>query len=1354
MVYRFNTQNKIASVRDRLGNTTQYIYNELGNLLKIIDPVGLETTFTYKDGKVTKITDPAHRETLLGYDLAGNLIKITDPDGTSRTWQYDSARHMISETDQRGNFEQTFYDFAGRADSAIRKDGSTLDFNPVQVQGLSQRNLTTNPVTAPSAFQLGAVESVYVDANGKKKTTQLDQAGQLVSSFDEVGMLPSVERNEDNLVTQYRDARGNLTTFTYDEKGNLLIQQDSLSFGGQFIDISQTGTPMSEINGEDDASAFVSLPFVFDFYGRSYTQIAVSSNGLLSFGGTNSRWGNESLDSNPFGLLGLPSILPFWDDLEASSDEGANASIYTQVLGEEGHRQFVIQWQEIEAYYFGDETGEITFQVILTEGTNGLQFNYLDVEFEGNTDVVHGQGASATIGIWNSSNEFQQYSYNEAKLRNGLSLIVSESGFIEANGSGGGIGGRYYTYDPVFNQLTSMTDELGRQMLYEIDPNNGNVLAMTQVVGEVGGSDDLVTQFTYTSLGLVDLMRDPLGGVTDYDYDAIGRQIKVTYALGTVDEAFVQYEYDLAGNQTAIIDENGNRTEWQYDALNRLIKVIEADPDGEGILTSPITTYTYDADGNLLTTTDPEDNIITNEYDVLNRLVKTTDFLNQVTTFTYDSLGNLLSVVDPLGNETQNIYDERNRLIKTIDPEGEISQFSDDLDNNLISVIDSVNNQTTFAYDARNRLIHETDSLGNTTFYEYDAVDNLIAQTDRNERRIKYQYDEINRLINESWVGTEQVINYSYDKASNLISLVDQYSSLSFSYDQRDRLTSVDNLRTPNAPHLVLTYTYDNVGNMLSIQDTINGLVSGTNSYSYDGLNRLIQLTQSGNEVREKRVDFAYNAIGQYTSLNHYSDLGGNQLVNHTGYSYDSLNRLTNLSHSNSQSEVAFYEFVYDASSRITRITDRDGGTDYTYDDRNQLTGANHSNVNKSDESYSYDANGNRISSSVHGDDYQTGLGNRLTSDGVYNYEYDNEGNLIKQTEIATGNIQAFEWDYRNRLVAVIEQDSGENVVQRVEFTYDAFDRRISKTVDTNLQDNHEGIVTHFVYNGEDVYLEFVNDDGVAGVNQSVLSQRYLQGAGVDEVLAQEDGEGNVIWLLTDHLGTIRDLVDDEGALVNHLVYDSFGQVIIETDPNIDTRYLFTGREWDEEIGLYYYRARYYDAEIGRFIGEDPISFAGGDANLYRYVGNSPLNATDPTGMIDENLLEALRKELDWCYQKFGTDKNRFKPDPAPPKNSCDVREEGLYQDPYHKTSLTKNPEQWLQNFDRRRDLFENVYKDNDISHKNHLKQKCREIEKRIRTLEQDRNRERKPPRNEFKLPDINFPPIPNLFPRQRPSII
>ena len=107
--------------------------------------------------------------------------------------------------------------------------------------------------------------------------------------------------------------------------------------------------------------------------------------------------------------------------------------------------------------------------------------------------------------------------------------------------------------------------------------------------------------------------------------------------------------------------------------------------------------------------------------------------------------------------------------------------FTDGLYFGLIELeINDLSNKTTFEYDARNRLISETDPFNNTTTYEYDVVDNLIAQTDRSDRRIEYQYDDIDRLIQETWIDTEQVINYSYDKVSNLTSVVDQYSSLTY----------------------------------------------------------------------------------------------------------------------------------------------------------------------------------------------------------------------------------------------------------------------------------------------------------------------------------------------------------------------------------------------------------------------------------------------------------------------------------------------------------------------------------------------------------------------------------------------
>jgi RHS repeat-associated protein len=126
-----------------------------------------------------------------------------------------------------------------------------------------------------------------------------------------------------------------------------------------------------------------------------------------------------------------------------------------------------------------------------------------------------------------------------------------------------------------------------------------------------------------------------------------------------------------------------------------------------------------------------------------------------------------------------------------------------------------------------------------------------------------------------------------------------------------------------------------------------------------------------------------------------------------------------------------------------------------------------------------------------------------------------------------------------------------------------------------------------------------------------------LFGNNTDQILSQEDGAGaNVNWTLTDHLGTVKDLVNNSGSVVNHLIYDSFGNVVSQSNAGVESRYLFTGREFDRETGLYYYRARYYNAGVGRFLSEDPLGFEGGDTNLYRYVGNSPIDSIDPNGLV------------------------------------------------------------------------------------------------------------------------------------------
>ena len=395
---------------------------------------------------------------------------------------------------------------------------------------------------------------------------------------------------------------------------------------------------------------------------------------------------------------------------------------------------------------------------------------------------------------------------------------------------------------------------------------------------------------------------------------------------------------------------------------------------------------------------------------------------------------------------------------------------------------------------------------------------------------------------------------------------------------------------------------------------------------------------QGGSAVAEKRVNFAYNAAGQFTSIDRFADLAGTELVAATSYTYDGIGRLTGLTHEKGATVLADYGWSYDAFSRVTQYTfdsliGGQGQSDYTYDATGQLTGADHDY--QADENYTYDENGNRTTSG-----YSTGDNNQLLSDGTYNYTYDAEGNRTRRTEIATGAYVDYAWDHRNRLVALEYRDSQGVLLKKVEYDYDVWNRRIAKRVDANGDATFDEA---FAY----VYDDSGKHDPSTGVplddivlvfdDSGSLISRNLHGPGIDQVLASEafspttagelpTAEGDVYWALADNLGSVRDIVAyDSGTgqtnVVNHIEYDAFGNITGETaaagmDYALE-RYLYsyTGREWDADAELFVYRARWSDPVVGRFISEDPIGFAAGDTNISRYVGNGVTNATDPSGL-------------------------------------------------------------------------------------------------------------------------------------------
>ena len=206
-----------------------------------------------------------------------------------------------------------------------------------------------------------------------------------------------------------------------------------------------------------------------------------------------------------------------------------------------------------------------------------------------------------------------------------------------------------------------------------------------------------------------------------------------------------------------------------------------------------------------------------------------------------------------------------------------------------------------------------------------------------------------------------------------------------------------------------------------------------------------------------------------------------------------------------------------------------------------------------------------------------------------------------------------YTWDYRNRLTDVQVKNSSGTVILEDSFRYDIFDRRIAKTEDPDGAGSAPAVTTWTVYDGANPYADLTG-------SIAAITTRYLYGAGIDSLLARMTAStltmsAQVAWYLTDNLGSVRQFVDTSGTVKDAIAYDSFGNIVSETSPTDGDRFKYTAREWDGEIGLYYYRARYFAPGFGRFIGEDPSGFGGQDSDLYRYVLNMPDEAKDPTGL-------------------------------------------------------------------------------------------------------------------------------------------
>jgi RHS repeat-associated protein len=379
----------------------------------------------------------------------------------------------------------------------------------------------------------------------------------------------------------------------------------------------------------------------------------------------------------------------------------------------------------------------------------------------------------------------------------------------------------------------------------------------------------------------------------------------------------------------------------------------------------------------------------------------------------------------------------------------------------------------------------------------------------------------------------------------------------------------------------------------------------GTTTYDLkSNSNALWKITRQTPQSR--LTQYSYN---QYTGNLSRMDRANNT---YTTFDFDNLDRLKSYTTHLTTDNTHVYDYVSDDfgsvhdTNLIQQTTYPVSGTyyQYNYDDLYRLaneygfTGG----VPAYTKNYYYDSADNR-SRVTNGtvDTYTVNNLNEVTAidTGNTSFGYDLNGNLTQKT--ANGMTSTLEYDYENRLVKInYPSQAGGGWT---EFVYDALGRRL-KTIEKNSQGQITG-ESHCVYDSLDLIADLNGLDALVAA--------YTHGPGFDDPLICRYNNADYYYH-TNHQGSVTELLNQTGGIVKTYRYDAFGNILQETGPAWNRGFTYTGRERHYRSGLYYYRARWYDSQTGRFTTQDPIYWSNG-TNLYAYVWNDPVNCIDPLGL-------------------------------------------------------------------------------------------------------------------------------------------
>ncbi|MBN1521804.1 MAG: hypothetical protein JW928_04660 [Candidatus Aureabacteria bacterium] len=748
-----------------------------------------------------------------------------------------------------------------------------------------------------------------------------------------------------------------------------------------------------------------------------------------------------------------------------------------------------------------------------------------------------------------------------------------------------------YTYDS-FGNLTSSTNALGKTITYQYD--TAFYTYVEKVINDLGHT---VTSQYDPRFGVVVSVTDANGNTCSKEYDSLARVVQEKNTCGEVTAAYSYPDFN-----TKIVTQPDMTTREYVDGLGRVYRMVSNGEEGDSPRNVVKEIFFNDRGHKEAESlphyegADPSGiSYVRYSYDIRGRLVSTTsDFPG-----TLKDAVSRIHYIDPLYMEIEDPQGNRKGVLKDIFGNNiEVTEFTQggvyttryeyDLKGDLVKTIDSQGNVTEIWYDSLARKIKMDDPDTGVWTYEYDRLGNLTKQTDAKGQVIEFAYDSINRLTQKTGVVNQEttvLATYIYDDATRpnsvgrLSKVVDSSGSTEFFYDREGR--EIKTLKKIGSTEYVIEHAYDALNRLTSIKYPDGEIVN----YTYDANSGLLEKVTGADTYVE---DIKYNASGQIKQIRY-----GNSTL--TTYSYGQDQRLSRIFMANTAfpyTPLQDLNYDFDLNGNLTTLTDNvtQNIRGFAYDDLNRLMSATNipdssSATGYTDFHYQYDSIGNMTYKSDIGVmTYGEGAGpHAVTYADGYSYLYDANGNMT------SGRNRQMEYDCENNLISVT---AGSQVTR---FSYDGDGGRVQKT------DLLSGEYT--VYIGE---LYESHSDG--------LSIKHIF-AGSQKVCSLKSDE-SIFYYHKDHIHSSNIITDGQGNLITHYEYSPYGSLTLQTGDDV-TPFKFTGQELDDSTGLYYFKARYYDPVLGRFITPDsivPHLFVPQSLNHYSYCMNNPVKYVDPTG--------------------------------------------------------------------------------------------------------------------------------------------